>query len=157
MTDTTVEEWRPAHADLTWANVTSPEFYRIDWEDRGIVPRGLDAATLRDHSLAVPAIVERVWSERRPDLESRPGRLMALFLFAKVTGPHARHKDPRLEPARKEGPALRGARGTRRQSRPKAGTPGWSGPPPSSHGQPGANLLIQPRLNRSLNWVLTSS
>ncbi|TWD25432.1 hypothetical protein FB570_103216 [Streptomyces sp. T12] len=50
MTDTTVEEWRPAHADLTWANVTGPEFYSIDWEDRGIVPRELDAATLRGHS-----------------------------------------------------------------------------------------------------------
>ncbi|MFH9227512.1 hypothetical protein [Streptomyces lydicus] len=96
MTNTTVEEWRPAHADLTWANVTGPEFYMIDWEVRGIVPRGLDAATLRGHSLAVPAIAERVWSERRPDLESRPGRLMALFLCAKVTRPHAHPKDPRL-------------------------------------------------------------
>lgn len=157
VTDTTVEEWRPAHADLPWANVTGPEFYMIDWEDRGIVPRGLDAATLRGHSLAVPAIAERVWSERRPDLESRPGRLMALFLCAKVTGPQAHPEDPRLEPARKEGPVLRGVRGTRRQSGPKAGMRGWSGPPPSSHGQPGANLLIQPRLNRSLSWVLTSS
>lgn len=30
---------------------------------------------------------------------------MALFLCAKVTGPHAHPEDPRLEPARKEGPA----------------------------------------------------
>lgn len=35
VTDTTVEEWRPTHADLTWANVTGPEFYMINWEDRG--------------------------------------------------------------------------------------------------------------------------
>lgn len=69
VTDTMLEEWRPAHADQTWANVTGPEFCMIDWEDWGMAPRGLDAATLWGHSLAVPALTERVWSERRPDLE----------------------------------------------------------------------------------------
>ncbi|WP_416986149.1 hypothetical protein [Streptomyces sp. T028] len=106
VTDTTVEEWRPAHADLTWANVTGPEFCMIDWEDWGRAPRGLDAATLWVHSLAVPALSERVWSERRPDLESRSGRLMALFCCAKVAGPHAHPEDPRVEPARKEAARL---------------------------------------------------
>ncbi|MCC9705945.1 hypothetical protein E4N62_12200 [Streptomyces sp. MNU76] len=106
VTDTTVEEWLPAHADLTWANVTGPEFCMIDWEDWGMAPRGLDAATLWGHSLAVPALAERVWSERRPDLESRSGRLMALFVCAKIAGPHAHPKDPRLEPARKEAARL---------------------------------------------------
>ncbi|KPI25167.1 hypothetical protein OV320_8372 [Actinobacteria bacterium OV320] len=106
VTDTTLEEWRPAHADLTWANVTGPEFCMIDWEDWGMAPRGLDAATLWGHSLAVPALAERVWSERRPDLESRSGLLMALFFCAKVAGPHAHPEDPRLEPARKEAARL---------------------------------------------------
>ncbi|MGI5438673.1 hypothetical protein ACQEV4_15035 [Streptomyces shenzhenensis] len=106
VSDTTVEEWLPAHADLTWANVTGPEFCMIDWEDWGIAPRGLDAATLWGQSLAVPALAERVWSERRPDLESRSGRLMALFFCAKIAGPHARPEDPRLEPARKEATRL---------------------------------------------------
>ncbi|MFE9601506.1 hypothetical protein [Streptomyces hokutonensis] len=104
--DTTVEEWRPAHADLTWANVTGPEFCMIDWEDWGMAPRGLDAATLWGHSLAVPDLAERVWSERRPDLESRSGRLMALFFCAKVAGPHAHPEDPRLKPARREAARL---------------------------------------------------
>lgn len=99
--DTQVDEWTPAHADLTWANVTGPEFCIIDWEDWGMAPRGLDAATLWGNALAVPALAERVWSERRPDLESKSGRLMALFFCAKVTGPHAHAEDPRLEPARK--------------------------------------------------------
>jgi hypothetical protein len=106
VTDTTVEEWRPAHADLTWANVTGPELCIIDWEDWGMAPRGLDAATLWGNSLAVPALAEHVWSERRPDLQSRSGLLMALFYCAKVAGPHAHPEDPRLEPARKEAARL---------------------------------------------------
>lgn len=104
--DTTVAEWRPAHADLTWANVTGPDFCMIDWEDWGMAPRGLDAATLWGNSLAVPALAERVWSERQPDMECRSGRLMALFFCAKVAGPHASPEDPRLEPARKEAARL---------------------------------------------------
>ncbi|MFF1280612.1 hypothetical protein ACFVY4_07490 [Streptomyces sp. NPDC058299] len=104
--DATVDEWTPAHADLTWANVTGPEFCIIDWEDWGMAPRGLDAATLWGNSLAVPALAQRVWAERRPDLESRSGRLMALFFCAKVVGPHAHPQDPRLEPARKEAARL---------------------------------------------------
>lgn len=106
VTDTTVDEWVPAHADLTWANVTGPEFCVIDWEDWGMAPRGLDAAILWGNSLAVQALAERVWNERRPDLESRSGRLMALFFCAKVVGPHAHEADPRLEPARKEAERL---------------------------------------------------
>lgn len=106
VTDTTVDEWSPAHADLTWANVTGPEFCMIDWEDWGMAPRGLDAATLWGNALAVPALAERVWSERRADLESRSGRLMALFFCSKVAGPHAHPEDPRLAPARKEAARL---------------------------------------------------
>ncbi|MFG2865498.1 hypothetical protein [Streptomyces sioyaensis] len=102
LTDTRVDAWAPAHADLTWANVTGPEFFMIDWEDWGLAPRGLDAATLWGNALAVPALAERVWHERRAYLESRSGRLMALFFCAKVAGPHAHPEDPRLEPARKE-------------------------------------------------------
>ncbi|MFI6352378.1 hypothetical protein ACIBJF_06860 [Streptomyces sp. NPDC050743] len=104
--DATVDEWTPAHAGLTWANVTGPEFCIIDWEDWGMAPRGLDAATLWGNSLAVPALAQRVWAERRPDLESRSGRLMALFFCAKVVGPHAHPQDPRLEPAREEAARL---------------------------------------------------
>ncbi|WP_340375653.1 hypothetical protein U5640_11275 [Streptomyces sp. SS7] len=106
VTDTAVKEWLPAHADLTWANVTGPQFCMIDWEDWGMAPRGLDAATLWGHALAVPALAKRVWSERRPDLETRSGRLMALFVCAKIAGPHAHPEDPRLEPARKEAARL---------------------------------------------------
>ncbi|MFB8209698.1 MULTISPECIES: hypothetical protein [unclassified Streptomyces] len=99
--DLTVDEWAPAHADLTWANVTGPEFRIIDWEDWGMAPRGLDAAILWGNALAVPALADRVRAERRPDLECRSGRLMALFFCAKVVGPYAHDADPRLGPARR--------------------------------------------------------
>ncbi len=98
--DTTVSEWVPAHADLNWANVTAPEFCVFDWEDWGMAPRGLDAATLWGASLAVPALADRVREERRTDFESRDGKLMTLFVAAKIIGPYAVLGDSRLEPAR---------------------------------------------------------
>ncbi|WP_027944014.1 hypothetical protein [Amycolatopsis taiwanensis] len=83
--DTTITEpWVPAHGDLNWSNVTGPEFWILDWEDHGMAPRGLDAANLWASSLTVPELAERVYHERRADLESRPGKLMALFSVAKI-------------------------------------------------------------------------
>ncbi len=98
--DVTVERWQPAHADLNWANMTGPEFCLFDWEDWGMAPQGLDAASLWGNSLAVPALAERVRHERRHDLESRDGKLMTLFVCAKILAPDAHPEDPRLEPAR---------------------------------------------------------
>lgn len=99
--DTTIEHWAPAHADLNWANVTGPEFCLFDWEDWGLGPRGLDSASLWGHTLAVPALAERVCHERRCDLESRDGKVMALFMCSKIAGPYAHPEDPRLESARR--------------------------------------------------------
>lgn len=98
--DTAVGRWVPAHADLNWANMSAPAFSLFDWEDWGNAPQGLDAATLWGASLAVPALADRVRSERRHDFESRDGRLMTLFVCAKVLGPDAHPEDPRVEPAR---------------------------------------------------------
>ncbi|MFE3776193.1 hypothetical protein [Streptomyces sp. NPDC059122] len=99
--DTAVTDWCPAHADLNWANMTAPVFCAFDWEDWGMAPHGLDAASLWGASLAVPALADRVRSERRNDLESRDGKLMTLFVAAKILGPYADPEDPRLVPARK--------------------------------------------------------
>ncbi|MFG3041770.1 hypothetical protein ACGFYZ_33190 [Streptomyces sp. NPDC048330] len=98
--DTAVVEWRPAHADFNWANMTAPVFCVFDWEDWGMAPRGLDAANLWGASLAVPALADRVRSERRDDLDTRDGKLMTLFVAAKILGPCADPEDPRLAPAR---------------------------------------------------------
>ncbi|WP_435598203.1 hypothetical protein [Streptomyces anulatus] len=98
--DTTVTDWCPAHADFNWANVTAPEFCMFDWEDWGMAPRGLDAANLWGASLAAPDLADRVRIERRGDLESRDGKLMTLFVAAKILGPYADPDDSRLEAAR---------------------------------------------------------
>jgi hypothetical protein len=98
--DTTVERCVPAHADLNWANMSAPVFSLFDWEDWGNAPQGLDAATLWAASLAVPALADRVRSERRHDFESQDGKLMTLFAASKILGPDAHPKDPRIEPAR---------------------------------------------------------
>ncbi|MCX4501047.1 hypothetical protein [Streptomyces anulatus] len=99
--DTAVADWRPAHADLNWANVTAPVFCVFDWEDWGMAPCGLDAANLWGASLAVPALADRVRRERRDELASRDGKLMTLFVAAKILGPYSDPDDPRLVPARK--------------------------------------------------------
>lgn len=99
--DTTVERWVPAHADLNWANMTAPVFCLFDWEDWGNAPQGLDAASLWGSSLAVPALADRVWRERRGDFETRDGKLMTLFACSKILGPHAHPQDPRLDAARR--------------------------------------------------------
>lgn len=97
--DTTIadHEWVVAHADLNWANLTSPECWILDWEDHGLAPRGLDAATLWISSLTVPALAERVYRERRADLETRSGKLMALFHCAKILNDSGAATDPVFE------------------------------------------------------------
>ncbi|MFJ2781853.1 MULTISPECIES: hypothetical protein [unclassified Kitasatospora] len=104
--DAAVRQWLPAHADLNWANVTGPCFCLFDWEDWGNAPRGLDAASLLAASMAVPALAERVRRERHHDLESRDGKVMKLFVFAKFAEPDAHPEDPRVEPARQEAARL---------------------------------------------------
>jgi hypothetical protein len=103
--DTHIDEWTTAHADLNWANLTWPECYMLDWEDWGRAPRGLDAASLWINSLAVPSLAERVWAHRRPDLESRSGRLAALFYCAQAMA-HADESDALSSPARREAERL---------------------------------------------------
>lgn len=98
---TSVERWVPAHADLNWANMTAPEFSLFDWEDWGNAPQGLDAASLWGSSLAVPALADRVWHERRRDFASRDGKLMTLFVCSKILGPDAHPEDPRIKRARR--------------------------------------------------------
>lgn len=84
--DTVIDEYATAHADLNWANVTGPELWIIDWEDWGTAPRGLDAANLWFSSLRQPTVAEKVREHRHVDLESRTGRIMALWRCAEFLG-----------------------------------------------------------------------
>jgi hypothetical protein len=79
---TTIDEHATAHADLAWANLTSPTMWILDWEDWGTAPRGLDAATLWFASLAQPAVANGILTYRATDLECRTGKLMMLWRCA---------------------------------------------------------------------------
>jgi hypothetical protein len=50
--------------------------------DLGLAPQGLDAATLSTNSLTVPALADKVFLERRADLETRSGTLTMPTLTA---------------------------------------------------------------------------
>lgn len=96
--DSTVNqaEWVPAHADMTWANVTAPECWLIDWEDFGLAPRGLDAA----RSLTYPALADRIYQARQADLDTHPGKVMAMFCCAKILNDTSAAELPIYEMAR---------------------------------------------------------
>lgn len=98
--DTTVDEWRVAHGDLFWTNVTAPECVLLDWKDWGMAPRGYDAASLWYSSLAVPTLAERVYRELRSELDTRSGLLSQLMYCAgSITAPPG-YADEILTPAK---------------------------------------------------------
>lgn len=105
LTDTQIDEWTTAHADLNWANLTAPECFLLDWEDWGRAPRGLDAANLWVNSLAVPALARRVRERRSADLNSKSGRLAALFYCAQIVMA-ADESDPLFAAAQREAGSL---------------------------------------------------
>ncbi|WP_067665836.1 hypothetical protein [Nocardia miyunensis] len=106
--DTTITDhpWVPAHADLVWSNLTAPVCWILDWEDLGLAPRGLDAATLWMNSIMVPALADRVYAERRADLTTRSGRIMALFYAAKELSDPSFASTPAYEPTMKQAAEL---------------------------------------------------
>ncbi|GLZ28093.1 hypothetical protein Lesp02_02830 [Lentzea sp. NBRC 105346] len=105
--DTTVDEWRTAHADLHWANVTVSG-QLIDWEDWGLAPRGHDAATLWQASLPDSDLLARVEAEFADDLQTRSGKLSQLMHCANAIRIAAQRgtTTPFLEPATAEAEKL---------------------------------------------------
>lgn len=77
-------EWRTAHADLSWSNVTVPELTLLDWETWGLMPRGYDAAYLIVHSLDDPLLMRRLESAFEEDLSTESGRIARLLACAEV-------------------------------------------------------------------------
>jgi hypothetical protein len=108
--ETEVEEWATAHADLHWGNVTGPECYLLDWEDWGLGPRGLDAASLWGASLLVPTVADRIQEVFADDLNSRSGLLAQLLFCSNVIRINSGKPTPSplLEPARREAERLLG-------------------------------------------------
>lgn len=101
-----VDEWTTAHADLNWANITGPKLWILDWEDFGLAPRGLDAASLWAGSLAVPEVAERIYASRRADMDSRTGQVMQLFKCAELLA-WADEQERLYGPTRREADRLR--------------------------------------------------
>ena len=100
-----LDEWSPAHADLGWPNLTAPNLWILDWEDYGLAPRGLDAASLWAGSLTAPALAAQVRNCLRTDLESRSGRVMRLFKCAELLA-WADEREPLCRPMRIEAEEL---------------------------------------------------
>lgn len=82
--DPLVSRWVPAHTDLHWANLLTPECAILDWEGWGLAPAGYDAATLLMHSLLVPEVADRVRADFRDQLEHRDGLLAQLYVVARM-------------------------------------------------------------------------
>jgi hypothetical protein len=99
--DSQVTEWTTAHADLTWANLTAPRCWLLDWEDWGRAPRGFDAATMLLYSLSIPTLADQVRATFASDLATRSARIAILARAADLLSyPDA--AGPLLEPARRE-------------------------------------------------------
>jgi hypothetical protein len=104
--ETIVAEWAAAHADLAWANLTTPDCWLLDWEDWGLAPRGWDAATLWGNSLVVPVLAERVQREHRADLESRTGVVSQLFFCCEIIAAGEGYAGPLAESSKREAARL---------------------------------------------------
>lgn len=104
--DTCVTEWTCAHGQLTWRKLAAPSCWILGWNGYGLAPRGLDAATLWSRSLAVPQVAAQIWRERRTDLESPTGRVMALYCLARILGSMHGPADPLYDLADAEASAL---------------------------------------------------
>src|SRR5690606_36439542 len=54
------DEWRTAHGDLNWSNVTAPALCLLDWERWGAAPRGFDIAMLLSVTVMQPELYRRI-------------------------------------------------------------------------------------------------
>jgi hypothetical protein len=77
-----VDEWRMAHGDLHWSNVTAPALSLIDWEFYGAAPRGYDAAMLLMLASNEPELHGRLEVAFAEDLNTRSGLIARLHTIA---------------------------------------------------------------------------
>jgi hypothetical protein len=99
-----IDEWRTAHGDLNWSNLTAPELSLLDWEQWGAAPRGFDAALLLSLSIKEPDLYRRIEKTFTEDLDTPSGRVARLFTLARrLNRIEAGFHDPREHrPAERE-------------------------------------------------------
>ena len=78
-----IDEWRTAHGDLNWSNLTAPDFAILDWEFWGAAPRGLDAANLLAHTFNDPDLFRRIEAMFAEDLETPSGVVARLYRYSR--------------------------------------------------------------------------
>ncbi len=78
-----VDEWRVAHGDLHWSNITTPHLVLLDWERWGVAPRGFDVATLLSWTAANPVLYRRIERLFSDDLSSPSGVVARLYVLAR--------------------------------------------------------------------------
>jgi hypothetical protein len=78
-----IDEWRTAHGDMNWSNLTAPNLMLLDWERWGAAPRGFDAATLLAFSFREPALFRRIEALFAPDLDTPTGVVARLYQYAR--------------------------------------------------------------------------
>jgi hypothetical protein len=80
------KEWRVAHGDLQWSNVTAPTLSLLDWECWGHAPRGYDAAYLIAVSCANLELVDRLERAFADELNTESGQVARLVAVANLIG-----------------------------------------------------------------------
>lgn len=80
--DTTISDWTIGHGDLHWANLTSSRLFLLDWDSWGRMPKGLDAAKLWESSYRIPSLADEVEKRFAPDLQTRDGMIIRLWVCA---------------------------------------------------------------------------
>ena len=82
------------HLDLTWGNVTAPNFQIIDMEHWGVAVAGYGAAYLYLTALGTPAVADQVYRALADVLETPSGRYAQLVATAIILRNLTRLPDP---------------------------------------------------------------
>lgn len=93
-----ISDFTTGHADLHWANVTSPTLTLLDWEGWGRMPVGYDPGLLHAYSLPVPAVAARVRREFAHVLDTPAGRAGELVALGQLLQACSRGVHPLLAP-----------------------------------------------------------
>lgn len=90
-------EWRTAHGDPNWSNLTAPDLLLLDWGLWGLAPRGFDAAWLIAYTSPDAALTRRPLAAFAADLETSSGKVAQLVACSDLLGlVEAGNLDPRF-------------------------------------------------------------